>query len=203
MPATARKNAAQAVKRRPTTKPIAVALLGVGAIDPSPENRRADGDLAPLVESVRQYGIQMPIKVRPRGDRFEIVFGERRWRAAKELGLDAIPATVEELTDEEAQARRVLENTQRKDPHALEEAEAYERLLAMRDRKGKPIHTPELIAQVAGRSPAHVYNRLKLTALAPELRKAFYGGELTVTGAFLIARGIPAEVDLRFVRPSR
>ncbi|ACL64468.1 parB-like partition protein [Anaeromyxobacter dehalogenans 2CP-1] len=196
MPATARKSAARTVKRRPATKPIAVALLDVTAIDPSPENRQADVDLAPLVESVRTYGIQMPIKVRPKGDRFEIVFGERRWRAAKELGLDTIPATIEDLTDEEAQARRVLENTQRKDPHALEEAEAYERLLAMRDRKGKPIHTPESIAKVAGRSPAHVYNRLKLTALAPELRKAFYAGELTVTGAFLIARGIPTALQI-------
>ena len=182
MPATARKNAARTAKRSPATKPIAVALLDVGAVDPAPDNRRADIDLAPLVESVRTYGIQMPIKVRPKGERFEVVFGERRWRAAKELGLDTIPATVEDLTDEEAQARRVLENTQRKDPHALEEAEAYERLLAMRDRKGRPIHTPESIAQVAGRSAAHVYNRLKLTPLAPELRKAFYAGEVNVTG---------------------
>ena len=196
MPAIARKNgAARTAKRRPATKPVAVAMLDVDAIDPSPENRRADIDLAPLGESVRTYGIQTPIKVRPKGDRFEIVFGERRWRAAKELELASIPATVEDLTDEEAQARRVLENTQRRDPHALEEAEAYERLLAMHDRKGKPVHTAESIAQIAGRSAAHVYNRLKLTALAPELRKAFYAGELTVTGAFLIARGIPTAMQ--------
>jgi ParB family transcriptional regulator, chromosome partitioning protein len=171
-------------------------MLDVGAIDPSSENRRADVDLAPLVESVRTYGMQMPIKVRPKGDRFEIVFGEGRWRAAKELGLSTIPATVEDLTDEEAQARRILENTQRRDPHALEEAESYERLLAMRDRKGKARHTPESIAQVAGRSPAHVYSRLKLTAFAPELRKAFYAEELTLTAAFLIARGIPTGLQV-------
>jgi ParB family chromosome partitioning protein len=156
MPATAKKGTARNFKRRPAAKPIAIAMLDVEMIDPSPENRRTDIDLAPLVESVRRYGIQMPIKVRPRGDRFEIVFGERRWRAAQELGLEKIPATVEELSDEEAQARRVLENTQRQDPHALEEAEAYERLLAMRDRKGKALHSVESVAQVAGRSPAHV-----------------------------------------------
>jgi ParB family transcriptional regulator, chromosome partitioning protein len=195
MPANARKGAARAVKRRPATKPIAVTLLDVGAIDPSPLNRHANVDLAPLVESVRRYGIQMPIKVRPKGDRFEIVFGERRWRAAKEVGLDTLPATVEDLTDEEAHARRVLENSQRRDPHALEEAEAYERLLAMRDRKGKAIHSVESVAQVAGRSPAHVYHRLKLTALATELRQAFYAGELSVTGAFLVARGIPTALQ--------
>lgn len=195
MPATVKKGTARTLKRHPTTKPIAVALLDVSAIDPSPLNRQGDVNLAPLVESVRRYGIQMPIKVRPKGDRFEIVFGERRWRAAKEVGLDAIPATVEDLTDEEAQARRILENTQRQDPHALEEAEAYERLLAMRDRKGKAIHSVESVAQVAGRSPAHVYHRLKLTALAPELRKAFYAAELSVTGAFLVARGIPTALQ--------
>ena len=195
MPATAKKRAARLARRRPATKPLVVTMLDVASIDPSPENRRADVDLAPLVESVRTYGVQMPIKVRPKGDRFEIVFGERRWRAAKELGLDKIAATVEDLTDEEAQARRVLENTQRQDPHALEEAEAYERLLAMRDKKGHAIHTVESIAQVAGRSPAHIYHRLKLTALAPELRKAFYAGELSVTGAFLVARGIPTALQ--------
>ena len=195
MPATVKRAAARAAKRRQTTKPLIVAMLDVAAIDPSPENRQADIDLAPLVDSIRAYGIQMPIKVRPKGDRFEIVFGERRWRAAREIGLDQIPATVEDLTDAEAQARRVLENTQRQDPHALEEAEAYERLLAMRDKKGNALHTVESIAQVAGRSAAHVYHRLKLTALAPELRKAFYAGELSVTGAFLIARGIPTALQ--------
>jgi ParB family chromosome partitioning protein len=150
MPATAKKRAARNPKRPRAAKPIGIEMLDVKMIDPAPENRHIDLDLAPLVESIRRYGIQMPIKVRPKGDGFEIVFGERRWRAAKELGLDAIPATVEDLTDEEAQARRVLENTQRKDPHALEEAEAYERLLAMRDKKGKAIHTVESVAQVAG-----------------------------------------------------
>ncbi|GEJ56634.1 hypothetical protein AMYX_13750 [Anaeromyxobacter diazotrophicus] len=195
MPATVKRGAARAAKRRPATKPLIVAMLDVAAIEPSPENRQADIDLAPLAESVRTFGIQMPIKVRPKGDRFEIVFGERRWRAARQVGLDQIPATVEDLTDAEAQARRVLENTQRQDPHALEEAEAYERLLAIRDKKGNALHTVDSIAQVAGRSPAHVYHRLKLTALAPELRKAFYAGELSVTGAFLIARGIPTALQ--------
>ena len=195
MPATAKKSAAKPSKPRPGTKPMAISLVDLTRIDPSQQNRDAGRDLAPLVDSIRRFGIQMPIKVRPKGDRFEIVYGERRWRAAKEAGLDAIPATVEDLSDEEAQARRILENTQRQDPHALEEAEAYERLLAMRDRKGKAIHTVESIAEVAGRSPAHVYHRLKLTALAPELRKAFYAGELSATGAFLVARGIPTELQ--------
>ena len=158
-------------------------------------NREVTLDLAPLVESIRAYGVQMPIKVRPTGPRFEIVFGERRWRACKELGHSTIPVTVEDLSDDEAHERRVLENAQRKQPHALEEAESYERLLLMRDKKGKALHTPMSIASIAGCSVAHVYNRLKLTALAPELRKAFYAGDLSITGAFLIARGIPTKLQ--------
>jgi len=75
MPATAKKGAGRATKHRAATKPLVVAMLDVASIDPSPENRQADVDLDPLVESVRSYGIQMPIKVRPKGDRFEIVFG--------------------------------------------------------------------------------------------------------------------------------
>ena len=65
----------------------------------------------------------------------------------------------------------------------------------MRDKKGNAVHTVESIAKVAGRSAAHVYHRLKLAALAPELRKAFYAGDLSVTGAFLIARGIPTALQ--------
>jgi ParB family chromosome partitioning protein len=65
----------------------------------------------------------------------------------------------------------------------------------MRDKKGKAVHTVESVAQVAGRSVAHVYQRLRLTALAPELRKAFHAGELSVTGAFLVARGIPTALQ--------
>jgi ParB family chromosome partitioning protein len=195
MPVTAKKGKTSTRGRTAAAEPLLVLLLDVEKIDPSPVNREATLDLAPLVESIRTYGVQMPIRVRPKGERFEIVYGERRWRACKELGHATIPATVEELSDDEAQERRILENTQRQDPHALEEAEAFERLLLMRDRKGKALHTPESIARIAGRSVSHVYNRLKLTALAPELRKAFYAGELSIMGAFIMARGVPTKLQ--------
>ena len=194
MPSTAKKKT-PANKTTPPAKLLPVVTLDVAKIDPFPLNREATADLAPLVESVRQYGVQQAIRVRPLADRFEIVYGERRWRACKKLGLTTIPAVVAPLSDEEAQAIRVLENAQRKEPHPLEEAESYERLLAMRDAKGKPIHTSDTIAKVAGRSPGHIYNRLKLTALAPEIRKAFYAGKLSVTAAFLIARGVPTTLQ--------
>jgi ParB family chromosome partitioning protein len=175
--------------------PLPVVSILVSKIDPSPQNRDAQTDLAPLVASIKAHGLQQAIKVRPKGDRFEIVYGERRWRACSELGYAEIPATVEDVDDNRAAEIRALENLQRKDPHALEEAEEYERLLALKDAKGNTVHTPETVAKIAGRSVGHVYNRLKLTDLAPELRKALYKQELLLTGAFVIARGIPTDLQ--------
>lgn len=200
--ATKPKTTTKTTPSKPSKKPPAVAakllpvtMLKLTLIDPSPINRDAAVALDSLVDSIRLYGVQQPIKVRPRPEgRYEIVYGERRWRACQQLGLAEIPALVEELTDDEAQARRVLENTQRADPHALEEAEAYERLLAMKNDKGQAIHTPESVALVAGRSVGHIYNRMRLTALAPVFRKAFYAGEISTGVAFLIARHIPTHL---------
>jgi ParB family chromosome partitioning protein len=178
-----------------TTQPLAVTLVRVDKIDPSPLNRAADVELPPLCDSIKTYGLQEPIKLRPKGDRYEIVFGERRWRAFVKLSYPEIPATIETLSDDEAQELRILENAQRADPHALEEAESFEKLLAMRDAKGQPLHTPESVAKLAGRSIGHVYNRLKLTALAPELRKALYKNQLSLTSAFAVARAVPTELQ--------
>ena len=173
-----------------STVPLPVQVIALDEIDPSPINRDA-GNIDDLVPSVQEHGVQQPIKVRPRGDRFEIVFGERRFRAAKKVGLKGIPATVEDLTDEEALELRVIENACRVNPHPLEEAEAYEDLLAMKDARGKPFHTAESLAKLVGRSAQYVYAHLKLTALGPAMRKAFRGGELTTSTAFLVARSIP------------
>lgn len=195
MPATAKKKAASRAAKKPRAQPLPVVQVPLEKIDPSPRNRDAKTDIAALAASIASIGMQQAIKLRPKGDRYEIVYGERRWRAVKHLGYSTIDATVEELDDVRAAEIRAIENLQRKDPHALEEAEEYERLLALRDSKGKAVHTPETISKIAGRSVGHVYNRLKLTALAPGLRKALYKHELSLTGAFLIARGIPTELQ--------
>jgi ParB/RepB/Spo0J family partition protein len=107
-----------------------------------------EGRVVFLVPSVREHGVQQPIKLRPKGDRFEIVYGERRLRAAKKVGLAAISATVEKLTDAEAQELRVIENAARENPHPLEEAEAYGQLLAMKDARGDACHTVESLAKL-------------------------------------------------------
>jgi ParB family transcriptional regulator, chromosome partitioning protein len=186
--ATAKKTKAS-VKPRPrpaSAEPLPVRLVPIDDIDPSPRNRTAR-NIDELVASVREHGIQQPIKVRPKGSRFEIVYGEWRYRAAKQVGLKDLPATVEDLTDEEAHELRIVENACREDPHPLEEAEAYEALLAMKDGRGRPLHTADTLAKLVGRSPQYVYARLKLTALVPLMREAFCKGELTT----LVARAVP------------
>jgi hypothetical protein len=96
-------------QRATSAEPLPVQLIAVDDIDPSPLNR-GSRDIDELAVSVREHGVQQPIKVRPQGARFEIVYGERRFRAAKKVGLKEVPATVEYLTEEEAHTLRVLEN---------------------------------------------------------------------------------------------
>ncbi len=181
-------------KRLKYLVPLPVQFIALERIDPSPLNRDPR-NIDDLVASVRVYGIQQPIKLRPQGSRFEIVYGERRFRAARKIGLKEISATVEDLSDEEAQEIRIIENVCREDPHPLEEAEAYKELLAMKDGHGEPAHTAETLAKFVGRSAHYVYARLKLTALGTAMREAFRSGELTTTTAFLVARSIPSELQ--------
>lgn len=188
--ATAKKPRPPRDARAATTEPLPILLVPVEQIDPSPRNRTAR-NIDDLLESVREHGIQQPIKLRPKDGRFEIVYGERRYRAAKSVGLKEIPATVEELSDEEAHELRIVENACREDPHPLEEAEAYEALLAMKDGKGRRLHTADSLAKLVGRSPGYIYTRLKLTALGPGMREAFWKGQLTATTALLVARAVP------------
>jgi hypothetical protein len=99
--ATAKKTKTGHKPRPASPEPLLVRVVAIDDIDPSPLNRSAR-NIDDLAASVREHGVQQPIKVRPRGSRFEIVYGERRYRAAKQVGLKEVPATVEELTDEEA-----------------------------------------------------------------------------------------------------
>jgi ParB/RepB/Spo0J family partition protein len=116
---------------------------------------------------------------------FEIVSGERRWRASKEAGLSEIPAVVRDFTDKEALEVAVVENLQRADLQPMEEAEGYELLMA------KHGYAADDIAAKVGKSKAYVYARMKLTALCPEARTALVEGRLTPSLALLVAR-IPA-----------
>lgn len=166
-------------------------MIPLACITPSPTNPRKHFDpvaLDELTVSVRKHGVIQPVLVRagtsPKDKRviWELVAGERRYRAAKAAGLEEIPAIVRSLTDAEALELQVIENLQREDLHPLEEAEGYELLLK---RHG---YTAEDLAGKIGKSKAYVYARFKLAALTPKGRAAFYAGKLNASTALLIAR---------------
>lgn len=135
-----------------------------------------------LAESIKKHGLLQPILVRPVNNHFEIVAGERRFRAAKDAGLETLPVTVRELTDTEALEIQVVENLQRTDLHPLEEAEGYRQL---HEKHGYGI---EDIAAKVGKSKAYIYSRLKFCGLPEPAKKAFLADKITASVALLIAR---------------
>src|SRR5690606_3985237 len=126
-------------------------------------------------ESIREQGVLQPVLVRraPDGDTYEIIAGERRWRAAQLAQLHEIPVLVREFDDRTAMEIALVENVQRRDLTALEEAEGYNRLIAEYD------HSQEDIARAVGKSRSHVANTLRLLNLPPEVRTLLEDGQLT------------------------
>jgi ParB/RepB/Spo0J family partition protein len=150
--------------------------------------RRAHFDKAAmdeLAESIKTHGVLQPIVARKVNGHLEVVAGERRVMAAIVAGLEEIPATVRDLTDEQVLEIQLIENLQREGLHELAEAEGYDQLKKLG-------HDPDEIAVKVGRSRGYVYGRMKLLALCAEARKAFYSGELNASISLLIAR-IPEE----------
>lgn len=153
-----------------------VRRLPVGDIIPGPVQPRRGFDEARLLEladSIRQHGIVQPLLVRPRGDRFELVAGERRWRAAQLAGLTEVPAMVRSLKDAEALKIALVENLQREDLNPLEEAEAYSRLMQEFEM------TQEEVSAAVGKSRPVVANTLRLLQLAPVVQQAIARGDLS------------------------
>jgi len=176
-----------------TTQAIPITQLTESPTNP----RKRYGDLNQLADSIRSVGVLQPITVRPAGDTdhpdktgpYQIVFGHRRYRAAKLAKLKEIPAIVRELSNTEALELQVVENCQRADIHPLEEADAYASLLA-----SSQITTDELAAKL-GKSRTSVYDRLKLRELQGEaVREAFLADKFGASVAMLIAR-IPKELQ--------
>ena len=175
-----------------TAVTLTLNYLPLGSLAPSPTavqaKRRKRYDkaaLAELASSIRQSGVLQPIVARALdAERYEIVAGERRWLSAKAAGLPAVPAIVRSLTDDEVLTVQLVENLQREELHPLEEAEAYEELM----RQGLTIEESMQRIGKKASSRAYVYGRLKLCALSPASREAFYDGKLTASTALLIAR---------------
>jgi ParB/RepB/Spo0J family partition protein len=153
-----------------------------------------------LRTSIIEHGVLQPLLLRPwpEGQRipkgvknvgpvaFEIVAGERRWRAAQAAGLEEIPALVRELTDDQVLEIQVVENLQRQDLHPLEEADGYRRLVASN-------YDVKMIAEKVGRSVAYVYDRLKLADLIDGARELFLAGKIQAGHAIVLARLAPED----------
>ena len=138
-----------------------------------PRSKMDAASLAELALSIKEQGVMQPILVRPvDGGRFEIVAGERRWRAAQQAGLREIPALVKSIPDQSALAVALIENIQREDLNPLEEAKGLQRLI---DEFGL---THDAAAKAVGRSRSAVSNLLRLNALAPPVQEYLLAGTL-------------------------
>lgn len=141
-----------------------------------PRRRFTEDELNGLAESIRAKGVMQPLLVRLGGDgtgTYEIIAGERRWRAAQLAGIHELPVIVRDLSDRETLEVALLENIQREDLSPLEEAEAYQRLI---DEFG---HTQQELADTLGKSRSHIANLLRLLGLPFEIRSMVEGGQLS------------------------
>jgi ParB family chromosome partitioning protein len=149
----------------------------VGSISPNPHQPRAYFDeeaLATLTASVAELGVLQPVLVREVGeDRFELIAGERRWRAAKRAGLPSIPVVVREVDEVLSLEQALVENLHREDLNPLEEAAAYQQLMEDFEL------TQEAVAQKVGKSRSAVANTLRLFQLSPSIQRLVAENQLT------------------------
>lgn len=151
--------------------------VAIDLIIRNPKNPRkhfAEADLQDLASSIRQHGIVQPVVVRPINDgRYEIIAGERRWRAAQLAGLNDVPVLVREVDDRTALELAIVENVQRADLNALEEALGYEQLIAEHG------YTQNDLGEIIGKSRSHVANSLRLLKLPELVREMITAGSLS------------------------
>ncbi len=149
--------------------------------------------LEELTNSIREKGVMQPLLVRPSEDPniFEIIAGERRWRAAQRAGLHDVPVVIREVDDKEALELAIIENVQRVDLNPLEEAQGYEQLIEQFS------YTQQDLAQIISKSRSHVANTLRLLKLPREVRDMVSRGELTAGHARTL---ITAEDPLAFAK---
>ena len=163
---------------------VSVALANIQPSNYNPRKHFDETSLAELAESIRQQGVLQPVGVRPLADtdRFEIVFGERRYRASLMAGLEEIPAIVLNVSDETAEEMAVTENLQRQDVNPIEEANAYQKLI----ESGR--HDVQSLAVQFGKNENYIRTRLKFVSLIPEIALLLEQEELTISVASEICR---------------
>jgi ParB family chromosome partitioning protein len=142
----------------------------IGRIRPNPAQPRMHFD----EESIAERGVLQPVLLRPDGDNFQLVAGERRWRAAQRARLHAIPAIVREIDDSTSAEIALIENVQRQDLNAIEEAEGYRKLIASYG------HTQDELAKLVHKSRSHIANLLRLLDLPPAVKQMILKGYISM-----------------------
>src|SRR5262245_23948139 len=168
----------------PSTSAGGVRAIGVAWIRPSPAQPRQIFDeaaLADLAASIAERGVLQPILVRPVADGYELVAGERRWRAAQRAQLHEIPAIIREFDEESRAEVALIENIQRENLNAIEEAEAYRRLMSGYG------HSQEVVGKLVGKSRSHVANLLRLLELPDAVRLMLLRGDISMGHARAVA----------------
>jgi len=168
-------------------------------ISPNPRNPRrnfADEELSDLANSIREHGIVQPVVVRPAiaDGRYEIIAGERRWRAAQRAGLNEVPVIVRDVDDRVALELAIIENVQRSDLNPVEEAAGYQQLMEEHN------YTQADLGQVIGKSRSHVANTLRLLKLPQSVRDMITDGSLTAGHArTLVNASDPEQLARRII----
>jgi ParB family transcriptional regulator, chromosome partitioning protein len=168
-----------------------VAFVALKRIHPSTLQPRKDfpaGALQELADSIREQGVLQPLILRPRGEEFELIAGERRWRAAQIVGLQEVPALVREADDRKVLEMMLIENLQRENLNGIEEALGYRELIEHFQL------TQEEVAQRVGKSRASVANALRLLKLRPEIQTHVREGRLSV-GHAKVVLGLAVEEE--------
>ena len=164
-------------------------ICGIEEVQPNPFQPRkvfSEEQLQELIDSIREKGILQPLLVRRRGNGFELIAGERRWRAAQKAGMKEVPILVKDVSDSEMLELSLVENIQREDLNPIEEAEAYKRLMEQFDL------TQEEISKKVGKDRTTITNTVRLLKLPPEIKQSLAEGKISMghARAFLSLEGI-------------
>lgn len=150
--------------------------------------------LETLAQSIKEKGILQPLLLRKKGEKYEIIAGERRWRAAKLAGLKVVPAVIKNLTDSETLEIALIENLQRENLSAIEEAEGLNRLMSEYE------YTQEVIAKVIGKSRSYIANTLRLLSLPDEIKQMIKENKLSAGHArTLVGKDNAAELAAKII----
>jgi ParB family transcriptional regulator, chromosome partitioning protein len=171
--------------------------IAIDLIEPSamqPRTRFDETKLAELASSIKSNGVVQPLLVRRKGLRFELVAGERRWRAAQLAGLNRVPVVIREVPDDKLLELALIENIQREDLNAIEEAQAYRKLI---ETIGL---TQESLAERVGRDRSYITNYLRLLRLPPDIQKLIEEAKLSTGHARTILATDDVDMQRRLAR---